>query len=84
MYYRYIPFTKAYSMKTSTTSAKPPAFSKEPTRRQGRPAAPAKSVTIQVRMSAEEASLIRARAEMEDRPISNFIRKLLRQAVTTA
>ena len=81
MYYCVHPITKAYTMKTSAATAKPHATSKQTVRRQGRPVAASKSVTIQVRMPAEEAEYFRLKAEQEDRPISNFIRKVLRQAV---
>lgn len=41
----------------------------------------AKTETIQVRLSAAEAQSLRLKAKEEDRPVSNFVRKVLRQAV---
>lgn len=40
-----------------------------------------KTETIQVRLSAAEAQSLRLKAKEEDRPVSNFVRKVLRQAV---
>lgn len=54
---------------------------KTPPRRAGRPAAQTKAVTIQVRISAAEAESLRKQANKEDRPVSNFVRKVLRQAI---
>ena len=54
---------------------------KQAPRKTSRNSSDAKTEMIQVRLSAAEAKSLRLKAKEEDRPVSNFVRKVLRQAI---